>query len=111
MRNLVLLLPLAAAFAGASASVPSNASREVRVDTEKDEKRNTIIKLVNFGKRPILAEVEHRKKCSSVSTNQPPRVRTYLVNPGKAIQLRKVWSESNCEHDFRILTAAYHEKP
>ena len=32
MRNLVLLLTLAAAFTGVSAAVPSNAIREVRVD-------------------------------------------------------------------------------
>ena len=110
MRSLVCVLALTVGVVGVSAALPSNPSREVRVDTEKDEKRNTIIKLVNVGEKPILAEVEHRKKCSSVSTNQPPRVRTYLVRPGKAIRLRKVWSESTCEHDFRILAAVYHEE-
>ena len=108
MRNLLVKLTLAVTLVGASSSVMATAEQDVRVDTEKDDKRNTIIKLVNTGAQPILAEVEHSKKCASVSTNQPPRVRTYLVNPGKPIQLRKVWSESSCKHSFRIIEAAYH---
>lgn len=110
MRRLILSLTLGAVLCGVHPAVSAKAVHDVRVDTEKDDKRNTIFKLVNSATRPIVAEVEHVKKCSSVTTNQPPRVRTYLVHAGKSVQLRKVWAESNCEHRFRIVAATYYEE-
>ena len=110
MRELLVMLAVAVSLVGASPLSMATPADDVRVDTEKDDERNKIFKLVNSGDRPVLAKVEHRKTCSSVSTRYPPEVQVYLVNPGKPVQLRKVWSESSCEHSFRILEAVYREK-
>jgi hypothetical protein len=90
--------------------VRAGAEQDLRIDKEKDSKRNTIFKLVNAGSRPIVATIEHRKDCPGVTTNRPPRSRSYLVASNSSLQLRKVWSESSCEHEFRVVRAAY-QKP
>jgi len=80
----------------------------VRVDTRKDAKGNTVYQLINAGDRSIVARVEHRKRCDSMSGERAPDKRDYLVRPGQPIQLRKVWSESSCEHRYTVLSAAYY---
>jgi P pilus assembly chaperone PapD len=110
LKALVGTLALIAALVWVTPGASAAALDDVRVDKDKDDKRNTIYSLVNSGSKPILVRVEHRKDCPGMSNNKPPSTRNYLVEPGRSIQLRKVWAESSCEHDFVVLKAAYYVK-
>lgn len=108
MKALLRTLALIAVLSGGAPCAWAAALQDVRVDKDEDDKRNTVYRLVNSGSRPVLVKVEHRKDCPGLSNNKPPSSRNYRVEPGRSIQLRKVWAESSCEHEFVLLKAAYY---
>jgi len=108
MRIELRTLALALGIVGACSVIHGAARDEVRIDRDRDAKRNTIYRLVNAGSRSIVARVEHRKRCSGLSGEREPAKRDYLVRPNRPIELRRVWSESSCEHEFIIVSAAYY---
>lgn len=101
-------IALAGALALIAPLAHASAHSEVRVDRSEDSEHNLVYQLVNSGTRAIVARVEHRKRCNSLSGEREPQKRDYLVRPGRPIRLRKVWSESSCEHRYTIIEAAYY---
>ena len=111
MRIELKALALALGIIGACSVAQGAARDEVRIDRSRDAKRNTIFRLINAGSRSIVARIEHRKSCSELSGERVPRKRDYLVRPNQPIELRRVWSDSSCEHEFVIVAAAYYVQP
>jgi len=98
-------------IAAACSTVLGSARDEIRIDLQRDAKRNRIYRLVNAGSRPILVRVEHRESCPELSGDREPEKRDYLVRPDRPIELRRVWVDSTCAHEFSILAAAYAAQP
>ncbi len=95
---------LAILFCAASVAW-AGATVDLRIDTRKDEKRNTIYLLTNTGDRLIEAKVEMLKDCTG--NRRKPIVRTFWVEPGKSKQIAKAWAETSCRHSYRVQTAEY----
>ncbi len=93
----VLVCAASTAWAGATA--------DLRIETRRDEKRNTIYLLTNTGTRLIEAKVEMLKDCTG--NRRKPVVRTFWVEPGKSKQIAKAWSETACRHSYRVQKAEY----
>ena len=93
----ILVCAASTAWAGATA--------DLRIETRRDEKRNTIYLLTNTGTRLIEAKVEMRKDCTG--NRRKPIVRTFWVEPGKSKQIAKAWSETSCRHSYRVEKAEY----
>ena len=92
---------------GAAPAILADALQDVRIDTEEDEKRNTIFKLVNSGERMVLVTIEYEKVCSGVANTQKPKTRQLGVRPKSSVQLAKAWSQTTCRREYRIVKADY----
>jgi hypothetical protein len=97
-------------IAGTASIVWGSAVQDVRIQSKKDEKRNTIYDLVNIGGETVMAKVEYTKECSGVSNRQTPQLREYWLRPKQSVELRKVWANSSCEYRFRIVEAEYFQE-
>ena len=88
--------------------IVAGARHDVRVRTEKDSKGNIVYKLSNAGDRNVRVKLQHKKTCSSTSTNQDPTEREYWLTPRDDTHLRKVIANSDCRHTYRIVNAEYY---
>ena len=111
MRTTLCLTLAAVMIAGTGAIAWASAKQDVRIQSKKDEKRNTIYDLVNIGRKTVMAKVEYTKECSGVSNRQEPQLREYWLRPKQSVELRKVWANSSCEYRFRVVDAEYFQEP
>ena len=94
---IIALFGVATLFAGATS--------DLRIDTKRDEKRNTTYLLKNIGKRTIEAKVEMLKDCTG--SRRKPITRTFWVGPGQEVKLARAWADTSCRHDYRVVEAHY----
>lgn len=92
----------------AASAILAGARDDVRVRTDKDDNRNVVYKLTNSGDRNVRVKLQHKKTCSSTSTNREPTEREYWLTPRYSTHLRKVIANSDCRHTYRILVAEYY---
>ncbi len=103
MKKAWVWIPAVLIFA--ASTIWAGATADLRIETRRDEKRNTIYLLTNKGTRPIEAKVEMRKDCTS--NRKKPVIRTFWVEAGKSTQIAKAWAETSCRHSYRVQTAEY----
>lgn len=101
------LIVAAWALAFTVSIVWAGAISDLRVERDRDNRQNTVFKLVNIGSKNVKAKVEHRKRCSGVTNRDAPQVTEHWLAADQSVQLAKVWRSSTCQHDFRILEAIY----
>jgi len=87
------------------ATLIAGAMSDLRIDTKRDEKRNTTYLLKNTGKRTIEAKVEMLKDCTG--SRRKPITRTFWVGPGQEVKLARAWADTTCRHDYRVVEAHY----
>jgi hypothetical protein len=89
----------------AASAVFADARSDLRIETERDEKRNVTYVLKNIGSRTIMAKIEMVKDCTG--NRRKPIVRTYWVKAGQAAKIGRAWSDTSCRRDHRIVDAEY----
>jgi len=108
MRNRVLRLGLVASMACAFCVVAlADARGDLQIRKTTDDKKYTIYTLVNQGQQPVRTQVRFDKQCSGVANNQKPEVHEYVLAPGASVELGRVWPQSTCKRDYRIVEADY----
>lgn len=107
MRKSVYAITIVLVAMAASA-ILAGARQDVRVHREKDSKGHVVYKLTNAGDKNVRVKLQHKKTCSSTTTNQDPTEREYWLTPQRSTHLRKVLANSDCRHTFRIVQAAYY---
>jgi len=88
----------------AATVILADARADLRIETERDEERNTTYLLKNTGSRTIEAKVEMVKNCTG---SERKVVKTYWVNAGQSTKIGREWSETSCRRDYSIVEAAY----
>ena len=83
----------------------AGAKSDLRIETERDEDRNTIYYLKNSGDRLIEARVSMLKDCTG--NRHKPIERTFRVPAKGRVKLARAWVETSCRHEYRVREAQY----
>ena len=106
MRKFIQTIPLLFAVLAASA-ILAGARDDVRVRKGKDDKGNVVYKLTNSGDKSVEILLQHKKICSSTTSNSDPSEREHWLGPRGSKQIRKVMANSDCRHTYRVVKAEY----
>jgi len=104
LSRLMLIASMACAFCAVALA---DASTDLQIKKETDEKKYTIYKLVNTGQHTVRAKVKFEKECSGVANNQEPSEHEYFLAPGASVELGRIWPQSTCKRSYVIMEADY----
>jgi hypothetical protein len=96
--SLVLLLCTAAL---------ADARGDLQIKKETDAKKYTIYTLVNAGEQTVRVKIRFDKQCTGVANNQEPAEQEYVLAPKGSVELGRIWPQSTCKRDYRIVQADY----
>ena len=107
MRKRLCAIVLGLGFLSASV-VLADARYDVRIVKEKDDKGSVVYMLANKGTKRLKAKVSYEKNCRSTTSSKKPEVREHWLGVGESRRLRKVMANSDCRHDFKVVSAEYY---
>jgi hypothetical protein len=88
-------------------AVLADARGDLQIKKETDAKKYTIYTLVNAGEQTVRVKIRFDKQCTGVANNQEPTEQEYVLAPKGSVELGRVWPQSTCKRDYRIVQADY----
>ena len=88
-------------------AVLADARGDLQIKKETDAKKYTIYTLVNAGEQTVRVKIRFDKQCTSVSNSQEPTEQEYVLAPKASVELGRIWPQSTCKRDYRIVQADY----
>jgi len=85
----------------------ADARGDLQIKKETDDKKYTIYTLVNAGEKTVRVKMRFEKQCTGVSNSQEPSEQEYVLAPKGSVELGRVWPQSTCKRDYRIVQADY----
>ena len=108
MRNRITRLALVLSLASFSClPALADARGDLQIKKETDAKKYTIYTLVNAGEQTVRVKIRFEKQCTGVGNTQEPAEQEYVLAPKGSVELGRIWPQSTCKRDYRIVQADY----